>query len=198
MIFFLFRSDFYLSATAFILYAFFRHLSSFKFTNSFAVFFNNIMYIMHKHKITPPRHTEAAHFILFFLILELGNYPHKAVHIIEIPVNAGKSYICNRVYFLQLMQHHLADLIGSNLSLERILQFRSDLFHHIFELIQRYRTLYSRAAKPFNQFFPVERLNGMILLNYHQGHFFYYFISCETEPAVNALAAAAHLVFRWS
>ena len=98
------------------------------------------------------------------------------------------------VDILQSVQDELADLVRCDLALERILQLSRNALNHILYRIKRNWALYGSSAKALNKLFSVERLDGIVLLYYHQRNFFNYLIGSKAIAALYALAAAAHLV----
>ncbi len=133
--------------------------------------------------------------MLFIIFGELGNDLHKAVHIAEITVHGSKSDICHMVDVLQLVQHQLSDLVGSHLALQGVLKLGSDLLYHVFDGFKGDGTFDGSTAQSVHQLFSIKRLDGVILFQHHQRHFFDYLIGREAEAALYTFTAAAHLVF---
>lgn len=129
------------------------------------------------------------------VFLELGDYPHEAVHIIEVLIHRRESDICYNVNIFKSVEHHLADLPGGHLALEGVLELSGYLVHHILYCLELHRTLYSGPAQPVHKLLAVERLDGIILLYDHKRDILDYFVCCKTESALDTLTAAAHLVF---
>lgn len=129
------------------------------------------------------------------VFFEFGNDPHEAVNIVEVLIHRGKSDISHRVDVFQPLQYKLTDLLRCDLALEGIFKLSGDLVHHILYSLQLDRALYGSPAKPVDQLSAVERLNGIILFDNHQGDILDYLIGGEPETALDTLAAAANLVF---
>ena len=132
------------------------------------------------------------HFI--FGILKLGNDLHKAVNVVKIAVNRSEADVRDVVDLLELVKSDLADLVGGDFALEGIFQFGRDILDDIFDGLQLDGALNGGSAKPVHQLFAVERLYRMILFNDHQRDLLDDLIGSKTGSALDAFAAAAHLV----
>ena len=99
--------------------------------------------------------------ILFFLV-QLRNYPDKAINVVEVTVHRSKPYICHLIDILKPAKYKLSYFIGGHLAPELIFQFLHNIFNHLFQIFYLNRTFDSCPCKSVYQLIPIERFYSII------------------------------------
>ena len=114
----------------------------------------------------------------------------KAADVLEPAVNRGKTNIGNLINGLDPLHNHLTDLIGADLSVQRVLNGLLDFCCDPVQLCHFDLALVKSPDHRLQDLIPVKRLAGAIPLDYDDGQTFHCLIGCKSALADKALSPA--------
>ena len=124
--------------------------------------------------------------------LDFIEFVHERIDVFEFTVNGSKANIGDFVDALELLHRELADIDGSHLAVERILEHSLNLADCLFELFHIDRALFARFEHAVEKLVSVKNLARLVLFDDDYRHGLDYLIGRKTLAAADTFAAAAY------
>lgn len=131
--------------------------------------------------------------ILFDMIAEeLGKLTHKGVDILELSVYRCKPDVGDLIDILELVHYQLTDVIGLDLSVQRVEQLLLDIGCGFFKYGNRYRALFASLDKSVEDLVAVEGLSSAVLFDNDKRQALDGLVSGKSLAAGKALSSSAN------
>src|SRR6185503_6120624 len=116
---------------------------------------------------------------------------HELGDVLELPVHGGEAHVGHLVELLEMLHHHLAQLLGGDLLLRPLVQLGLDLGHHVVHRLHAHRALLAGLEDGPAELLPVEGLAPVVALDHVGQHVLDVLVGRIAAVALEALAAAA-------